>query len=78
VLYRSSVAAIAYSAIDKTYFHKKLRDYEDHPKPTVTVFIALSRQRHKVIFRSLTTPALKEKWIGSHLDREKSHRVAAA
>ncbi len=70
-LYHSSVAAVSHSAIDKAYFHKKLRDYEGHPKPSVAAFIALSRQRHKVIFKLLTTPARynKETLIGSHLER---------
>jgi hypothetical protein len=51
-----------------------------HKKPHVAAFIALSRQRHKVIFKLLTTDARydKEKLIASHLARlEKARGVAA-
>jgi len=79
-LYLSSVASLRASAIDKAYFGKKLRGYTGHPKPHVAAFIALSRQRHKVIFKLMTTETRydKEKLISSHLDREESNRVAAA
>jgi len=79
-LYRSSVVAIGCSAIDKAYYTKKIHDYNGHPKPHVAAFIALSRQRHKVIFKLLTTEARfdKEVLIGRHLDRLEEVRGAAA
>jgi transposase len=79
-LYRSSVVAIGCSAIDKAYYTKKIHDYNGHPKPHVAAFIALSRQRHKVIFKLLTTEARfdKEVLIGRHLERLEEERGAAA
>jgi len=79
-LYRSSVVAIGCSAIDKAYYTKKVHDYSGHPKPHVAALIALARQRHKVIFKLLTTDARydKEILIGSHLDRLEEGRGAAA
>jgi len=79
-LYRSSVVAIGCSAIDRAYYTKKIHDYSGHPKPHVAALIALSRQRHKVIFKLLTTDARydKETLIGSHLDRLEEGRGAAA
>ncbi len=79
-LYISSVAAIKNSAIDKAYYNKKLRDYVGHPKPHVAAFIALSRQRHKVIFKLMTTDARydKEVLIASHLARLEEARGMAA
>jgi len=79
-LYTSSVVAVKNSAMDRTYFHKKLRDYAGHPKPHVAAFIALSRQRHKVIHKLVTTDARydKEALIGRHLGRIEQVRAAAA
>jgi transposase len=79
-LYISSVAASKHSAIDKAYYQKKLRDYAGHTKPHVAAYIALSRQRHKVIFKLMTTDARydKEKLIASHLERIEAERAAAA
>ena len=79
-LYRSSVVAIKHSAIDRAYYTKKLGDYAGHPKPTVAAFIALSRQRHKVIFKLMTTDARydKEILIKRHLERLDEARKAAA
>lgn len=78
-LYRSSVVAIGCSAIDKAYYTKKIHDYKGHPKPHVAAFIALSRQRHKVIFKLLTTEARfdKEVLIGRHLERLEEERGVA-
>jgi len=79
-LYQSSVAVIRYSAVDNAYYQKKLRDYSGHPKPHVAAFIALSRQRHKVIFKLMTTDARydKETLIARHLERLEEARKAAA
>ncbi|MCP4900761.1 MAG: hypothetical protein GY906_27670 [bacterium] len=48
-----------------------------HPKPDVAAFIALSRQRHRVVYKLMTTDARydKETLIASHLERQ---REAAA
>ncbi len=79
-LYLSSVASLRCSAIDKAYFTKKTQDYAGHPKPHVAAFIALSRQRHKVIFKLLTTEARydKEKLFARHLERLEQNRGATA
>ena len=79
-LYTSSVVAIKNSAVDKAYYQKKLRDYAGHPKPHVAAFIALSRQRHKVVYKLMTTDARydKELLIARHLERLEEARKAAA
>ena len=79
-LYTASVVAIKNSAVDRAYYHKKLRDYAGHPKPHVAAFIALSRQRHKLIHKLMTTDARydKEILIARHLERIEQARVAAA
>lgn len=79
-LYTSAVAAVQSSAIDRAYYQKKLRDYAGHPKPHVAAFIALARQRHKLIYKLMTTDARydKEILVASHLDRLEQVRVAAA
>lgn len=79
-IYQSSVAAINHSSVDKAYFNKKLREYAGHPKPHVAAIIALSRQRHKVIFKLMTTDARydKEILIARHLERLEEARGAAA
>lgn len=79
-LYTSSVVAINNSAVDRAYYHKKLRDYAGHPKPHVAAFIALSRQRHKLVHKLMTTEARydKETLIARHLERIEQSRTAAA
>jgi len=79
-LYTSSVVAIQHSAIDRAYYTKKIQDYAGHPKPHVAAFIALSRQRHKVIFRLMTTDARynKETLIARHLERLAANQGTAA
>jgi transposase len=79
-LYSSSVVAIKNSAVDRAYYQKKLRDYAGHPKPHVAAFIALSRQRHKLIFKLMTTEAGydKEILIAAHLARLEQQRMEAA
>ena len=79
-LYESSVASLRYSAINQAYFKTKLKDYSGHPKPTVAAFIALSRQRHKLIYKLMTTTAIydNEILVARHLDRLDAERVAAA
>ena len=79
-LYTSSVAAVKSSAINRAYYQKKLRDYAGHPKPHVAAFLALARQRHKLIYKLMTTDARydKEILVASHLDRLEQDRVAAA
>jgi transposase len=79
-IYTSSVAAIKHSAVDRAYYSKKLRDYAGHPKQHVAAFIALSRQRHKVIFKLMTTDARydKETLIARHLERLEEARRAVA
>lgn len=79
-LYTSSVVAIKNSAIDRAYYQKKLRDYAGHPKPHVAAFIALSRQRHKLVYKLITTHARydKEVLIAAHLARLEQDRAAVA
>jgi transposase len=79
-LYTASVAAIRVSAVDRAYFQKKLRDYAGHPKPHVAAFIAISRQRHKLIHKLMTTDTRydKEILIATHLARLEQARVVAA
>lgn len=79
-LYISSVVAVKNSAIDRAYFNKKLRDYAGHPKPHVAAFIALSRQRHKVVYKLMTTSARynTEILVTHHLDRIEEARKAVA
>ena len=77
---RSDFVAEGERAVDRAYYQKKLRDYSGHPKPHVAAFIALSRQRHKVVYRLMTTDARydKEHLIASHLERLEKARAAAA
>ncbi len=79
-LYTSSVVAIKHSAVDRAYYNKKLRDYAGHPKPHVAAFIALSRQRHKLIHKLMTTDVRYDTEIlfATHLARIESARTAAA
>jgi transposase len=79
-LYTASVVAIKNSAVDRAYYQKKLRDYAGHPKPHVAAFIALSRQRHKLVYKLMTTDARydKEILIATHLARLEQERTAAA
>jgi len=79
-LYTSSVASIKHSAVDRAYYEKKVRDYSGHRKPTVAAFIALSRKRHEVIYKLMTTNERydKEKLISSHLARLEKARQATA
>jgi len=57
-----------------------LREYAGHPKPHVAAFIALSRQRHKVVYKLMTTRARysTEVLIARHLDRIEEARKAVA
>lgn len=77
-LFLSSVASIQRSAFDRAYYEKKRTDYQGHPKPHTAAILALSRQRHKVIFQLMTTDATydKEKLISSHLDRQHERMCA--
>lgn len=79
-LYTSAVVAVKNSAIDRAYYQKKLRDYAGHPKPHVAAFIALARQRHKLVYKLITTEARydKEILIATHLARLEQARQAAA
>jgi transposase len=79
-LYTSSVVAIKNSAIDRAYYNKKFREYAGHPKPHVAAFIALSRQRHKVVYKLMTTGARydTEILICRHLDRIEEARKSVA
>jgi transposase len=79
-LYTSSVVAVKHSAIDRAYYQKKFRDYTGHPKPHVAAFIALSRQRHKLIYKLMTSDARydKEVLITAHLARLEHKETAAA
>lgn len=79
-LYQSSVAAIKCSAIDRAYYDKKVRGYAGHPTPNIAAFIALSRQRHKVVFKLMTTNERynKEALIKSHLERRAQVHEPAA
>jgi len=79
-LYTSSVVAIKHSPIDRAYYQKKLRGYKGHRKPHVAAFIALSRQRHKLIYKLMTTAARydTDTLVASHLDRIERNRVEAA
>jgi transposase len=77
-LYTSSVVAIKHSAIDRAYYEKKLRGYKGHPKPHVAAFIALSRQRHKLVYKLMTTEASYEKEVlfAAHLARLEQNQAA--
>ena len=79
-LYTSAVVAVKNSAIDRAYHQKKLRDYAGHPKPHVAAFIALARQRHKLVYKLMTTETRydKEILIATHLARLEQARQAAA
>lgn len=79
-LYTSAVVAIKNSAVDRAYYQKKLRDYAGHPKPHVAALIALARQRHKLVYKLMTTEARydKEILIATHLARLEQERTAAA
>jgi transposase len=79
-LYTSAVAAIKCSTVDRTYYTKKLRDYTGHPTPHIAAIIALSRQRHKVIYKLMTTDARydPEVLFARHLERIDQTRHAAA
>jgi len=79
-LYTSAVVAIKHSAVDRAYYNKKLRDYAGHPKPHVAAFIALSRQRHKLVYKLITTETSydKEVLIAAHLARLELNQTAAA
>jgi len=79
-VYTSSVVAIKNSPVDRAYYDKKLRGYAGHPKPHVAAFIALSRQRHKLIYKLMTTDARYDSEIlfASHLERLEETRRAAA
>lgn len=79
-LHTSSVVAIKHSAVDRAYYTKKHRDYAGHPKPHVAAFIALSRQRHKVVHKLMTTAARysKEVLFARHLERVEQARSTAA
>lgn len=70
--YLSATAARPVSAIDKAYYDKKLKDFAGHPRPHVKATLALARQRHKMIFKLLTTEQRydKEVLIRSHLERK--------
>lgn len=80
VMYTSSVVAIKNSAVDRAYYQKKLRGYAGHPKPHVAAFIALSRQRHKVIYKLMTTDARYngETLFARHLERLEAAQAVAA
>jgi transposase len=79
-LYTSAVVAVKHSAVDRAYYRKKLHDYAGHRKAHVAAFIALSRQRHKVIFKLMTTDLRydKELLIARHLERLEAARGVAA
>ena len=72
-LFLSAVKALGESALDRAYYDKKRIDYQGHPKPHTAATLALARQRHKVIFRLMTTEARydKEVLIASHLKRQR-------
>ena len=79
-LYESSVASVKHSAINQAYYKKKLKDYAGHPKPTVAALIALSRQRHRLIYKLMTTEAVydSEILVARHLERLDENQSAAA
>ncbi len=79
-LYLSAIAAIRVSALDRTYYEKKLRDYAGHPKPHVAAALALARQRLKLMYRIIVLGERydKEKLIARHLERESAKRCSEA
>lgn len=79
-LYASGVSAVKHSAINRAYYTKKLRDYAGHPKPTVAAYLALARQRHKVVYKLMTTQARydNETLVARHLTRLEAERSAVA
>ncbi len=66
--------------MDRAYYRKKRQDYAGHPKPHIAAFIALSRQRHKLILKLMTTDARydREVLISRHLERLEAAGGAAA
>jgi len=77
-LFLSAVRALAESALDRAYYDKKRADYQGHPKPHTAAVLALARQRHKVIYKLMTTDARydKERLISSHLKRQREEAAA--
>lgn len=76
--FMSCVQAIQWSTFDRAYYDKKRSDYKGHPRPHTAAILALARQRHKVIYRIMTTDARydKEKLIAAHFERQKRHAAA--
>jgi len=76
--FMSCVQAIQWSALDRAYYDKKRADYQGHPRPHTAAILALARQRHKVIYRIMTTGACydKEKLIAAHFERRKKNAAA--
>jgi len=54
-LYRSSVACLRVSEVDRQYHQRKRLEYQKHPLPNVAALLSLSRQRHKLFFRIAKT-----------------------
>ena len=77
-LFLSAVGALKDSAFDRAYYDKKRDDYQGHPKPHTAATLALARQRHKVIYKLMTTDARydKEKLIASHFERRQLENCA--
>lgn len=75
-LYETSVNAVKTDPISKHYFQKKLKDYAGHPKPGVAAYIALSRQRHRLIYKLMTTDAEYDRdlLLTRHLERIDAQR----
>lgn len=75
-LYLSATASRRVSALDRRYYDQQHQRHQGHPATHVVATLALARQRIKVMYKLMTTPARydKEILIRSHLDR---HRRAA-
>jgi transposase len=77
--YETSVNAVKSDPISKRYFLKKLQDYAGHPKPAVAAYIALCRQRHKMIYKIMTTDARYDRdlLLARHFERLDAEKEAA-
>ena len=54
-LYLSSRASLKSNPACRAYYDKKKQDFAGHPVPHIKATLALSRQRHKIIYKILTT-----------------------
>ncbi len=70
--FMSAIASLRCSPLDRAYYDKQRRSHQGHPKAHVVATLALARQRHKLIYKLMTTAAEYDPDIllRSHLERE--------